>query len=312
MSNKIKKVFSNPGYLMLYTLRFKLFRLLPDKLYLKLKFRLIFKKKLSFENPSTYNEKLQWLKLYDRKPDYTKMVDKYEVRKYIEDKIGEEYLIPILGVYDSFDDIDFDELPDQFVLKPNHTSGNVYICKDKFKIDYVKLKKEVDEWLQREYYWIHREWPYKNIKPKIICEKFMVDESGFELKDYKYFCFNGDPKAMFIATDRGIDTRFDFYDMQFNHLPFMQHYKNGTKKINKPAGFDEMFTLAKLLSHGIPHVRVDFYDINGKIYFGELTFYHFSGFVKFEPHKYDKIFGDWLELPKVSNKKIIKFKKDNS
>ena len=143
--------------------------------------------KLNLNNPKTFNEKLQWLKLNDRKPEYKNMVDKYEVRKYIADKIGEEYLIPLLGVWDKFEDIDFEQLPNQFVLKPNHTSGNVFICKDKSKINYEKLKKEVNSWLNRKYYWVHREWPYKNIKPRIICEKYLVDESGVELKDYKLF-----------------------------------------------------------------------------------------------------------------------------
>jgi hypothetical protein len=252
-------------------------------------------------NPKTFNEKLQWLKVYDRKPEYTRYVDKYEVRSYIKETIGEEYLIPLIGVYNSFDEIDFDILPNQFVLKPNHTSGNVYICKDKSKIDYVKLKKEVNAWMKREYYWVHREWPYKNIKPKIICEDYMVDESGTELKDYKFFCFNGEPKAFFIASDRGIDTRFDFFDLEFNHLPVMQHYINATKPLKRPPGLEEMIFLSRVLSKGLAHVRIDFYDINGRIYFGEMTFYHFSGFEKFEPIEYDNLFGSWIELPKTIN-----------
>ena len=297
MLKKVVNVLKSPKRLFLYIISFRAFRFLPDELYLKIKFRLITGKRLNLNNPMTFNEKLQWLKLYDRKPEYTLMVDKYCVRKYIKDTIGEKYLIPLLGVYDTFEDINFDKLPNQFVLKPNHTSGNVYICKDKSKINHKKLKKEVNNWLKREYYWIHREWPYKNIKPRIICEKYMVDESGTELKDYKFFCFNGEPKVLYVATDRGIDTRFDFYDMKFNHLPLMQHYKNSGKKIIKPKGFEEMIELAIMLSQGIPHVRVDFYDINGKVYFGELTFYHLSGLKKFQPEKYDQIFGGWLKLP---------------
>lgn len=270
---------------------------IPTKLYLKIQYKNFMGKNLDFKNPETFNEKLQWLKVYDRNPLYTDLVDKYKVRDYIADKIGEEYLIPLLGVYDSYKEIDFNVLPDQFVLKPNHTSGDVFICKDKSKIDYDTLEQQVNGWLKRKYYWVHREWPYKNVKPRIICEKYMVDESGFELKDYKFFCFNGEPKALFIATDRGIDTKFDFLDLEFNHLPFMQHYKNSTKKINKPAGFNQMIKLSKILSKGIPHVRVDFYDINGRVYFGELTLYHFSGLEKFNPQKYDEIFGGWLRLP---------------
>ncbi|MED4375452.1 ATP-grasp fold amidoligase family protein [Schinkia azotoformans] len=297
MIDKVKKLLKNPKLIILYALSLKVSRIIPDLLYIKTEFRLAMGKKLDLKNPKSYNEKLQWLKLYDRKPEYTQMVDKYEVRKFISKSIGEEYLIPLLGVYDSFDEIDFDALPNQFVLKPNHTSGNVFICRDKSKINYEDLKKTINKWLNRRYYWVHREWPYKNIRPRIICEKYMVDESGVELKDYKFFCFNGEPKSLFVATDRGIDTRFDFFDLEFNHLPFMQHYKNGTKKINRPPGFDEMIRLSSKLSKGIPHVRVDFYDINGRIYFGELTFYHFSGYEKFEPEKYDRVFGDWLQLP---------------
>ena len=297
MIRKIIRGIRNPRLVILYILNFKVCRIIPDKLFLKIKYKLRIGKKLDLENPKTFNEKLQWLKLYDRNPTYTNLVDKYEVRKYVAKTIGEEYLIPLIGVWDKFDDIDFNKLPDQFVLKPNHTSGDVFICKDKSKIDIFKLKKIINKWLKREYYWLHREWPYKNIKPKIICEKYMVDESGVQLKDYKFFCFNGEPKAMYVATDRGIDTRFDFFDMEFNHLPLIQHYKNSNKEIKKPIGFNEMIRLARILSKGFPHVRVDFYDINGKVYFGELTFYHLGGLEKFEPEKYDEIFGSWLKLP---------------
>lgn len=269
----------------------------PSKIYIKIQYRNYTGKRLDLRNPQTFNEKLQWLKLYDRNPLYTNLVDKYKVREFISQTIGEEYLIPLLGVWDKFDEIDFGELPNKFVLKPNHTSGDVFICKDKTKVNFDELRTKVNAWLEREYYWEHREWPYKNIKPRIFAEKYMVDESGVELKDYKFFCFNGEPKALYVATDRGIDTRFNFYDMQFNQLPFMQHYKNSTKKINKPQGFDEMVILATTLSTGIPHVRVDFYDVNGKIYFGELTFYHLSGLEKFEPEEWDYKLGSWLELP---------------
>ncbi|MHA1755236.1 MAG: ATP-grasp fold amidoligase family protein [Promethearchaeota archaeon] len=297
MIEKLIKLIRNPKNILLHVLNFKIFRIIPDEIFLRIKYRLKIGNKLNLDNPKTFNEKLQWLKLNDRKPKYIDLVDKYKVREYITNKIGNKYLIPLLGVYNNFEEIDFDTLPNQFVLKPNHTSGNIYICKDKKSINKKDLKRRINTWLNREYYWVHREWPYKNIKPKIICEKYMVDESGVELKDYKFFCFYGEPKALFVATDRGIDTRFDFYDLNFSHLPFTQHYKNGVKKIVKPSGFNEMIQLSKILSKDIPHVRVDFYDIYGRIYFGELTFYHFSGFEKFEPVEYDEIFGSWLELP---------------
>ncbi|GKX31761.1 glycosyl transferase [Vallitalea longa] len=294
---KIIEVFNNPYKLISYFGEKGILKIIPDDIYLKLIYRGKMKKKLRFQNPKTFNEKLQWLKIYDRNPSYTQLVDKYDVRKYIARIIGEKYLIPLIGVWNRFEDIDFSKLPNQFVLKCNHDSGGLVICKNKSKLDIEAAKRKINKSLKRNYYYLGREWPYKNVKPKIICEKYMVDESGTELKDYKFFCFDGEPKALFVATDRDIDTRFDFYDTEFKHLPFMQHYKNGIKKIVKPVGFNEMVELASKLSKNIPHVRVDFYDIKGKIYFGELTFYHFSGFEKFEPEKYDEIFGSWIKLP---------------
>lgn len=296
--NKFKIAIQSPKEIIIKVIRSKPVSFcLSDERALCILYRLKMCKRLKLNPPVTFNEKLQWLKLYDRNPLYTKLSDKFEVRKYISETIGDNYLIPLLGVWDNFDEINFETLPNQFVLKCTHDSGSIVICKDKKRFDYEKAKKKINKSLKRNYYYIGREWPYKNIKPRIICEEYMVDESGVELKDYKFFCFNGEPEAMFVATDRGIDTRFDFYDMQFNHIPFMQHYKNATKEINKPAGFDEMVKLSKVLSKEIPHVRVDFYDIYGKIYFGELTFFHFSGFQRFEPERYDEIFGSWIRLP---------------
>src|SRR5699024_1618333 len=273
-----------------------LLKWLPDDIYLKAIYRARMHKKLNLKNPITFNEKLQWLKINDRKPEYTQMVDKYEVRKYIEAQIGEEYLIPLLGVYDTFEEIDFDKLPNQFVLKCTHDSGGLVICKDKSTLNVEEAKEKINKSMNRNYYYNLREWPYKNVKPRIVCEKYMVDESGYELKDYKLFCFDGAPKAMFVATNRGVDTRFDFFDTDFNHMPVEQEYKNATTKIKRPKSLDEMIKLSKVLSKGLRHIRVDFYDINGKIYFGELTFYHFSGLKKFVLNKYDEVFGNWLKL----------------
>jgi hypothetical protein len=253
--------------------------------------------KLNLKNPKTYNEKLQWLKLNDRKPEYVQMVDKYEVRKYVADKIGEEHLILLLGVWDTFDAINFDKLPDKFVLKNTHDSGSVYICNGKQNFDVRDAKKKISKALKRNYYYSRKEWPYKNIKPRIIAEQFMVDESGKELKDYKFFCFDGVPELFYVATDRPHDTRFDFYDINFNHLPFKQVHPWSTKNIVKPEGFSEMLEIAAKLSQNIPHVRVDLYNINGKIYFGELTFFHEAGLGPFKPEVWDKILGDKLKLP---------------
>ena len=276
---------------------------LSDERYIKKEFKAKIGYKLDLTAPKTYNEKLQWLKLYDRKPLYTKLVDKYLVREYIKEKIGEEYLIPLIAVWDRAEDIDFDKLPNQFVLKCNHNSGGLYICRDKSKlteIDFVKIRKDLTKALSEDYYITSREWPYKDVKRKIIAEKLMVDESGYELKDYKFFCFDGKVKALFIASDRtvkGAETKFDFFDENFERLPFTNGHPNSDKEIIKPEGFEEMKKLAEKLSEGFRHLRVDLYNINGKIYFGELTFYHWGGMVKFEPEKWDRIFGDWLVLP---------------
>ena len=279
----------------------KISHLIPDKMFLKIKYKQRTGRKLNLNNPKTYSEKLQWLKLYDRRPEYSMMVDKFEVKKYIGEKIGGEYIIPTLGVYDKFEDIDFGELPNQFVLKCTHDSGGLVICSDKSKLDLQKAKRKINKSLKSNYYWHSREWPYKSLKPRIIAEQFMVDESGFELKDYKFFCFDGDVKALFVAKDRnteGEETKFDFFDADFNHLPFTNGHPNSTPPYFKPENFDKMKELASVLSKGIPQVRVDFYNINGKIYFGELTFFHWGGLMPFDPNEWDETFGSWIKLPK--------------
>ena len=278
-------------------------RILSDKTYLKLAYRLKFNKKLNLKAPQTFNEKLQWLKLYDRKPKYTKMVDKYEAKKYVSDIIGEEYVIPTLGVWDSFDKIDFDTLPEQFVLKCTHDSGGLVICKDKATLDLEKARRKIEKSLNTSYYWQGREWQYKNVKPRIIAEQYMEDKETAELRDYKFFCFNGEVKALFIATDRSSEseeTKFDFFDAEYNHLPFTNGHPNANELPKKPRSFELMKKLAAELSVSIPHLRVDFYEVDGKVYFGELTFSHWSGMKPFEPDKWDYTFGDWIDL-KVSS-----------
>ena len=275
----------------------KVFNWMPDEMYLKIQYRLALHKRLDLKNPVTYNDKIQWLKIHDRRPEYTMMVDKYAVRDYIGKMIGEQYCIPLVGgPWKSFKEIDFDALPDQFVLKCNHDSGGLVICKDKSKLDKAAAEKKINKSLRRNFYWANREWPYKNVKPCIIAEQYMVDESGYELKDYKFFCFDGVPKAMFIATDRNTHTKFDFFDMDFNHLPFTNGHPCADHTPEKPKGFEEMKQLAGILSKGIKQVRVDFYEINGRVYFGELTFSHWSGMVPFEPEEWDYRFGEWINL----------------
>jgi hypothetical protein len=257
-------------------------------------------KKLNLDNPITYNEKLQWLKLYDRNPGYTALVDKCEVKVKVAEIIGEEYIIPTIGVYEKFDDIDFDLLPNQFVIKCTHDSGGLVICRDKSKLDISAARNKINKFLKRKYYYQWREWPYKNVKPRIIVEQYMEDTSTRELRDYKFFCFGGVPKLIFIASDRqkaGEETKFDFFDMDFNHLPFTNGHPNAAVPPAKPAMFEKMKELAAKLSSGIPHVRVDFYEVDGRIYFGEMTFYHWSGMVPFDPEEWDYTLGSWITLP---------------
>lgn len=297
---KIINYIKKPSNILLYLMNKNFFKWIPDEKYIKIKYKLEMDKKLNLKNPQTFNEKLQWLKLYDRNPEYTKMVDKYEAKQYVADIIGEEYIIPTLGVWDKFEDIEFEKLPKQFVLKPTHTSGNVFICKDKNNIDYKKLKREVNKWMKRRYYYIHREWPYKNVKPRIIVEKYMENNSGEEIIDYKLFCFNGVPRIILVCSERFSSKNMckTWFDEDWNYLDITENNHRTDKTIKCPINFDEMKILARKLSDGIPFLRCDFYEVNEKIYFGELTFFPASGFEKFEPNEWDKKLGDMLELPK--------------
>ena len=273
---------------------------IPDPLYLRLRYLFVMKKVLHLKNPVTYNEKLQWLKLNDRKDIYTTMVDKYEAKRFVSDRIGEEYIIPVLGVWNSFDEIDFESLPERFVLKCTHDSGGLVIVKDKSKLDLDSAKKKIEKCLKKNYYYCGREWPYKNVKPRILAEVYMEDAKTSELRDYKFFCFNGKAKALFVASERqkeDEETKFDFFDMEYNHLPIRNGHPNAEIPPEKPMNFDRMRELAEILSEGIPHLRVDFYEVDGKIYFGELTFTHWNGMTPFEPEEWDETFGSWIELP---------------
>ena len=279
-------------------------RILPDSLYIRLKYLWHMKKLPNLRDPKTYNEKVQWLKLHNRKPEYTTMVDKYEAKKYIAEKIGPEYVIPTLGVWDRFDDIDFDSLPDQFVLKCTHDSGGLVICRDKSKLDKEAAKEKIEASLKDNYYWHDREWPYKNVKPRIIAEEYIEDSATQELRDYKFFAFNGTVKVFYITSGRlAGDRRTDYFDMEFNHLDIQDDDKNAEIPPAIPDNFQQMKTIAESISKGIPHLRVDFYEVNGKVYVGELTFYYLSGCVPFKPKKWDAVFGEWIDLSIVKQKK---------
>lgn len=272
---------------------------MPDSWYLRMKYKQCMGYALNLSNPKTFNEKLQWLKLHDRKPEYTMMVDKYAVRKYIADTIGEEYLIPLLGVWDNPDDIDFDALPNQFVLKCNHNSGlGMCICKDKAKLDIAKVKAELRKGLKQDYYLTCREWPYKNVKRRIIAEKYMSDEGNEELSDYKVLCFNGEPKLIEVHKGRfyGNHTA-DNYDEFWNKTDIEQYDLPKSDKIMpKPVFLEEMLHLSKLLSKNLIHVRVDWYFTNNRLYFGELTFFDGSGYNLFCGDA-DGLLGSWIKLP---------------
>lgn len=276
-----------------YALRF-----LPDRAFIQLYYFARFRRFCDFDDPKTFNEKLQWLKLNDRNPLYTTLVDKCEVKAWVAERIGSEHVVPTLGVWDSFDEIDFEALPERFVLKCTHDSEGVVVVSDRAQFGLEAAKAKIEAALKCNFYYIGREWPYLNVKPRIIAEEYMEDLRHEELRDYKFFCFDGEPKVMFVASGRGAgQTKFDYFDIHFNRLDIKQHYPNSEGEIERPETFGRMMDAARTLSRGIPHVRIDFYEVDGKMYFGECTFYHFSGFMPFEPDEWDEVFGSWLFLP---------------
>ena len=294
----IERIMKHPTYIIM-KLASKGVIKIDDEKYIKMMYRIVFDKEIDLDNPKTFNEKLQWLKLNDRKPKYTKMVDKYEVKKYIADIIGEEYIIPTIGIYDDFDEIDFEKLPNQFVMKCTHDSKSIIICKDKEKLNKKKAKKQLMDNIKRDFYLLGREWAYKNVKPRIIIEKLMENRNGEELKDYKFFCFNGKVKLSSIVFGAGehSEIKIDFYDLNWNKMPFSRQYPCSDVKSEKPKNYEEMIRLSEKIAKDIPFVRMDWYEINGKTYFGEMTFYPSSGFGKFHPERYDEILGNMIILP---------------
>lgn len=292
--NKIFNIIKSPRKIIIILASLNFFNFLNDKAYLKMMYWCFFGKKINLKNPVTFNEKIQWLKLYDRDEKYTTMVDKIEAKKYVSSIIGEEYIIPTLGEYEKFNDIDFSKLPDKFVIKCTHDSGRVVICDDVKRLDINNAKKIINKSLKREYYYWGREWPYKNVKPRIIVEEYM----GSNIMDYKIFCFNGKPEFILMCTNR--DGRFkntDFYDFNWNHMEFTREkHENNPNGIRKPKNLEIMFNIAKALSKNIPFVRVDLYDIKGKVFFGELTFSPSSGYEGFKPKEWDEKLGNLIEL----------------
>lgn len=230
------------------------------------------------------------------------MVDKYLAKKYVADKIGEKYIIPTFGVWNSADEIDFDSLPEQFVLKCNHNSGGVVICKDKSKLNIAETRLKLSKALKEDYYLHGREWPYKNVPRKIIAEKYM----GESLNDYKLMCFNGKVKCNFVCSERTKNLKVTFFDNNWKKLPFIRHYPSSDKEIAKPANFDKMIELSEILSKNTSFLRVDFYEIAGKIYFGELTFFPGCGFEEFSPEEWDEKLGSWIKIEQKQNSEILR------
>lgn len=277
----------------------KILGLIPDSIYLRLRYYTHTKKILHLRNPKRFNEKLQWLKLYNRRPEYTVMVDKYLVRDYIKEKIGEQYLIPLIGAWDSVDEIDFDALPEKFVIKCNHNSGDgMYICTDKSKMDVKKVKAELRRGMEQDYYLCDREWPYKNVPRKIVAEEYLDDGSGRGINDYKVFNFNGEPYIIQVDFDRFIEHKKNLYTTEWELCDFAFNYPSHPEiEIPKPEKLDEMLELSRKLSQGSPYMRTDFYSVNGKLYFGELTFFPATGYGKFEPDEIDFELGEKIILP---------------
>lgn len=296
----LKEYIQKPSLVMLGLIR-RLYFLFPDKLYLKLLYRLKLGRKLDLKAPKRFTEKLQWLKLYDRKPLYTKLVDKSEVKTYVANIIGEEYIIPTFGIWDEPEDIDWDQLPDRFILKTTHGGGGagVVFCNDKTQLDKKKAVETLQQSMDSNIYSTLREWPYKNVPHRIIAEKLLDKDPLYDdVPDYKFYCFNGEPKVLLIATNRFTEHNFNYYDMDFNKLEITSSAgKNANVEFYEPLRFEEMKQVATKLSQGFAHVRVDLYYSNDKIYFGELTFYDSSGFDNLSSDRDDLEWGSWIELP---------------
>lgn len=311
------KIITNPLLVFKYLARKNLMSWMPDKMYLQMMYRAILGRKLNLKNPQTFNEKLQWLKLYDHNPLYTIMVDKVKAKEYVAEKIGEQYIIPTLGVWKNVEDIDFNTLPERFVIKCNHNSGTgMYICRDKNKMNEEQVRKRLKKGLNENYYKHWREWPYRDVPRRILAEQYLESEKlSYEnnesevnaslvgdLRDYKFYCFNGEPKLCQVISNRAVDEKIDFYDMHWERVVGLvgltMGVHNSEQEISCPHSFNDMLRCARILSKDIPFSRIDFYDINGRAYWGEITLFPASGFGIFTPDDWNRIIGDWLQLPR--------------
>lgn len=304
--NKVMDYIKNPSMILAHFIRGKA-QWMPDELYLKILYKANLGKKLNLINPTTYTEKMQWLKLYDRKDIYTQMVDKYGVKQFVAERIGDKFVVPTIGVFDNFDDIDFNLLPNKFVIKCTHDSHSIIVCRDKAKFDIDAARKKLNICLQRNYFWLGREWPYKNVKPRIIVEKMLCEDPSDHLEEYDFFCFNGEPKIVCRCwgdRDRNEKHYNDFYSIDGERQPFSWCYPiSEDGKLTKDEVYYEMLSLCANLSKGLPFIRVDFFrDEEDKIYVGELTFYECSGLTKLTPTKWDETLGSWIQLPHIEKR----------
>lgn len=296
---KFKKIVEDPSIIIRALNKVGLLNWISDTNYVKWRYRIQHNQSLDLENPKTFNEKLQWLKLNYHNPEYVPLVDKIQVREHISNLVGDEYLIPLIGVWENANDIDWDLMPDKFVLKCSHDSGSVIVCTDKSTFDKKAAITTLNKALGRNYYYAGREWPYKFVKPKVMAEKFLETSEKDELRDYRFFCFEGEPK--FISVDTNINnkskTRRNLYDLNWNLLDAEITYKKDlNNSLDKPNKLDEMIEISKKLSESLPHVRIDLYNIDDEIYFGEYTFYHQSGLGIIRPNEFDLKLGSWINL----------------
>lgn len=295
----VKQFFTNPKVRLGYLSKIGFYNLMSNEKYLKKCFKCYLGYPLNLDNPRTFNEKLQWLKLYHRNSQYTTMVDKVAAKEYVANQIGQEYIVPNIDVWNSPEAIDFDKLPEQFVLKCNHNSGEgMYICTDKSNMNIDKVRRNLRKGYRENYYLRGREWPYKNVPRQILAEVLLQPEDG-EIKDYKFMCFNGKVKCSFVCSERFSNEglRVTFFDRDWNIMPFERLFPKSAQPIPKPYNYEKMIELAEVLAKDIPFVRVDFYEVNKKIYFGELTLSPGNGFEGFTPLEWDYKLGSWIELP---------------
>lgn len=304
MFGKIVNALHNPEKIFMRLCKIGFFRRMDAEKYISICYRLAFGRKINLSFPTTYTEKLNWCKLHWYNPLVEKCVDKYDVRAYVAEKIGVRYLNQIYGVWDSFEDIEFSQLPNQFVLKVTNGSGDIYICKEKQAMNIKRAKKQLDLYKNCNLYYTSREWPYLNVKRRYIAERLIKSSDGKAIKDYKIFCFHGEPKFCFVGSDRDTSVKFDFFDLEWNYIPVRNGHDHKEPLPRRPLHWEEMLNIAKKLSEDFPHVRVDLYEEEGRIYFGELTFFHFGGFTKFEPDSFDYQFGKMFDLGKIDKKEL--------